>query len=518
MSFFDKTADEFEEFLVSRLQLSGVAIQLPAATIATWYREFLEQKIPNEVRIGSVQPDFEQVFVALQNEVTKNESWREAATSGTGTMILSLIAAGIVYNQTSIIRAAQETSLDTARLDNSVYSITRMLGVRISRKTPSKVKTLLTNSQPVSEQIIPAYTRWSVGRDTYFNRDIVVFQQGQTSLENIELHEGNVVEETFEATGKEYQRYEVGLPDFSISNEDVRLFVNNVEWFSTDQGIWSHTKENVFGEYTTAKGNVEIQFGNGINGNIPPTGSTIRIQYARTLGTRGANKSTNEDVVCQTNSNINGLTSSKSAGGGDEEDAQFYKLNAPYIHAAQNKAVTRDQYRSIVMTYPGIVDAEVRGQQDIDPNDPKLFNRVLVTALRYNGVAWTEDEWSDFKVWLNQRSLIGVQLVREDPEPTIIDVKAQVFCLQNTNLNATRLALVNHLRSVFSIRRGSLGRNLFRDDIHKALRNEPSSRKKVTHTILLSPSFDIYVRQYGFVNLRNIELDMQYSERSSVDA
>jgi hypothetical protein len=158
----------------------------------------------------------------------------------------------------------------------------------------------------------------------------------------------------------------------------------------------------------------------------------------------------------------------------------------------------------------------VQGQQHIDPSNPIYFNKIYVTALRELGRTWTEPEWEDFKTWLEQRSLIGVQINREDPKAVVIDVVARVFCLQNANLKSVRMSLTSHLKNTFGIRYGSLGRALYRDDIHKALRNEPVTKGFVTHVILDSPAFDARVNQSGFVRIRNIDLIMDYSERRKI--
>jgi len=517
MSFFDKTAESFAKYLKSQLSARGVSVRDVTDTeVATWYRTFLSDSLPSEIRLSAVSPDFEEIYTALLTEVTKYESWRDASVSATGSMLLSMIAAGIAYNQTAIIRAAQETSLDTARLPNSIYAMARMLGVRIQRKTPSKVLVTLTNSNTTVEQIIPAYSRWNVGRETYFNRSLVAFRQGEATITEVELFEGEILEEVFESSGLPYQRFEVGIPDFSTSDQDVVCFVNNVEWTRTERGVWSHSGENVFQEDTTAQGSAEIHFGNGEYGNIPPSGAEVRVRIARTIGTLGASASPNLDVTCQVNAAVTGLTTSASVGGGSEKEPNFYRQNAPSLHLSRNKAVTSTEYASIITSYPGVVDAVVRGQQQIDPNDPKYFNKVYVTALREEGKPWTDQEWDDFEVWLEQRSLIGVQLNRQDPKAVVIDVKAKVFCVPNANLKSVRMAIISHLKSTFGIRLGSLGRALYRDDVHKAMRNEPTSRSLVTHVILENPTFDARVDQSGFVLLRNIELEMDYGERKRV--
>lgn len=519
MTFYDKTATSFADYILKNLAAKGVKTTglVTKDDFSSWYRTFMTEQLPTQIRLSGVAPDFEQIFTALQVEVTKNASWNDVSVSATGSMLLAAVAEGIAYAQASIIRAAQETALDTARLPNSVYAIVRMLGVRIQRKTPSLVNVTLTNSDTTVEQIIQPYSRWSVGRDVYFNRSIVVFKQGETTLEDVELYEGDIIEERFVSNGEPYQRFEIGLPDFTLSNEDIQCFVGGVEWEKSDGGVWSYGAENIFQEDTTARGTAEITFGSGEYGNIPTNGAEILFRYARTRGETGAYAVANADVTCQSNSNVSGFTASGSQGGGDEKDFEFYKVNGPSLHSSINKAVTREQYKALIATYPGIVDAEALGQQHVDPSDPKLFNRVKVTALKYDGVNFTDDEWETFKLWLEDRSLIGVHLERADPSAVIVDIKADVYCLQKANLKSVRQSLETHLRDVFKIRTGLLGRSLYRDDVHRALKNEDATRNLITHVVLKSPATDVKIDEHSFIKLRNITLNVNYSERDTID-
>lgn len=516
MSYYDRVSAPIAEYIFSQLSNSGAQLgNVTADTIASWYRDYMNANPPTPVALEDVAPDFEEIYTALQNEVIKSESWRDASVSSTGNLLLSAIAAGIEYNMAGIIRAAQETMLDTARAPNSVYAIARMLGVRLLRKRPVSVVVSLSNNQLNTIHVIPAFTQFSVGTVKFFNRDQIVFNEGQAQQAGVVLHQGLVVDEVFSATGEIHQRYEVGLPNFTTADEDIECFVNDVPWTIVQDGLWRYPKQKVVMDRTTAKGTAELIFGNGQYGEVPVKNSTVRFVYARTEGTLAANATVGLAVKCLTNAAIKGLTTTGILGGGDERDHEFYRLNASTLFAGRNKAVTAAQYKSLVLTYDDVIDCSVLGQQLIDPNDPKLFNQVYVSVLTASGIPWATNQWNDFEKWLRERSMIGVNLVRKDPSPVVLDVTATIYCKPNANLQAIKNSLEQHLSESLKPSLGSIGRNVYKSDVYEILTTEPSTMDSITHVKLAAPSLDISVNNSSYVQLRKVTLTCQYGERSA---
>lgn len=516
MSYYDRVSGPIAAFLHSQLSNSGVSLgNITEDTIAEWYRQYMEANAPTPVALEDVTPDFEEIFTALQMEVTKSDSWRDASVSSTGNLILSAIAGGVAYNQTAVVRAAQETMLDTARLPNSIFAIARMLGVRLLRKKSAAVRVTLNNSNLNAIHVIPPFTQWSVGRAKFFNRDQIVFNEGQAQQTNVVLYQGTVMEETFTSNGKIHQRYEVGLANFTTSDEDLECFVDGEPWVNVQDGLWRYPKQKVYIDLTTAKGAAEIIFGNGVYGDVPPQGAEMKFVYARTDGAAGAFPTIGLSVKCLTNASITGITTTASLGGGDERDHEFYRVNAPTLFSGRGKAVTREQYKSLVLTYNDVIDCSVLGQQDIDPNDPKLFNLAHVSVLTASATPWSTDQWADFVKWLTARSMIGVHLVRKDPTPVILDVTATIYCKPNSNLQAIKNSVEKYLQESLKPQLGSIGRNVYRSDIYEILTTDEASAPYITHVKLATPTLDMTVNNSSYVKLRNVNLTCVYGERST---
>ena len=70
-------------------------------------------------------------------------------------------------------------------------------------------------------------------------------------------------------------------------------------------------------------------------------------------------------------SSITTLTVTSASGGGDPETVDSIKFNAPLKYASQGRAVTPDDYKSIIPSlYSNIRSIQVWGGED---NDPAIY-------------------------------------------------------------------------------------------------------------------------------------------------
>src|SRR5438093_9888826 len=96
--------------------------------------------------LSQTTPDFESLVIQLQLFLNSRATWADLLTSSTGQTLIEMMAAVGTFNQFAIEVAAREGFLDTAVRESSVYAITRMLGVRISRKNPAGCDVTLTRT------------------------------------------------------------------------------------------------------------------------------------------------------------------------------------------------------------------------------------------------------------------------------------------------------------------------------------------------------------------------------------
>lgn len=125
----------------------------------------------------------------------------------------------------------------------------------------------------------------------------------------------------------------------------------------------------------------EISFGNGVYGQKVSNGNYIQCTFVRSSGVIGNNAKTFSFPGTYTyNGNpylIEVVPQTVSSGGGDAEDAEELRFNIPYHYRRQNRVVTADDYRTLILaTYTNVNSINVWGGED---NVPPVFGKVFIS-------------------------------------------------------------------------------------------------------------------------------------------
>jgi hypothetical protein len=518
MAYADRISPLVGEYVYNQLldNRARLPTGLDVDQISTWVQTAIEDNAPDAVALGDLLPDFEEVYARFQQVLREYDSWEDISMAGTGNMLVSVMAAAVNLLQVAVIRSAQETHRDTQKLPNSIYALARTLGNRILRRRPAEVEVTLTNDDDSEIQFIPAYSQFTIGNQKFFNRDVIVFNEGVTELEAVMLYEGIVNTEAFSSTGEQYQRIEIGRRDFTTSDSDIVVTVNGVNYDRKTDGIWKYGKVEAFSDFTTPRGMSELIFGNGINGIIPPVNETISVTWVRTVGAEANSVLTDLSVSCNDNSNIGGITTTAIENGDNQREAEHYRLVGPYGFASRGVGVGHDDMEAIALDYQSVGDCKVRGQRRINPNDNSLMCMIFITMLPIDGSVWNETQWGRFEDYMQEKSVLNFILNREDPVRVDIHLNADIYCVPNSNLLSVKTELISNLLEYFAIRRGSLGRSVYRSDIDGILKGKGEIATKITHFKLNSPGVDLAIQPLHFAMLsaENITLNMHYGERA----
>lgn len=257
--------------------------------------------------LSNTTPDVDSLILQMQLYVSSKQSWKDLIASGTGQTLIELMASVGCFNQFAIESAARECFLTTAARDSSVYAITRMLGVRINRKSPAHVEVSITrpSSRIGTLEVIPKFSQWTVNGVKFFNRENISFQIGKVSpviygkdssgaLVELPttLYEGEVRQQILQSDTSTFREIYLEEPGFVVSNEDVRVVVvsktgDRVAWtpLQEGQGIWmSGPGDNKYYNSTSGFGDAILAFGDGFHGAVPPPVCNIEVTYAVTNG------------------------------------------------------------------------------------------------------------------------------------------------------------------------------------------------------------------------------------------
>jgi hypothetical protein len=140
----------------------------------------------------------------------------------------------------------------------------------------------------------------------------------------------------------------------------------------------------------TPNGYYEVTFSDGnILGKRPSAGNLIRISY---LSTKGSLANAASTFTPKTQVSVGGVatditvtTVSNSAGGDDKESVESIKKNAPRAFATQQRLVTAEDYKAIILQrYSSVLeDCIAWGGND---NVPPIYGRVYVSLKFKTGV------------------------------------------------------------------------------------------------------------------------------------
>lgn len=479
-------------------------------------QEAFEAVVPAKLELDTTIPDFEGILLQVVQILQNSDAWKDIIPSSTGQTLLRNIVAGISYAVYGNERALQESFVHIAMSETSIMEGTRALGVRPQRRIPSRVNCRLTRPDNGTILTIPAMSRFSIRDFDFFNREQFVFNVFDVSLD-VTLYQGTVLELEATAEGIPYERIEIGSENNKISDQDVYVTVAGELWERRSEAPFHFKKnEQCFYDDTLHNGNVEIQFGNGIFGKVPPMGELVKIQWAETEGV-AANFPTFglqvSQLEAQSGVDITGVTMSAIYAGNERLLPGFYRANAPYIRASNERAVRGLDYRTVALTYPGVIDALFRGQRQLNPGKRNWMNIIGATIL--TSVPWSDLEWSTFIDYMKEKDIYQCEFLRMDPVPVDTVISGTVFCQPSTDLNIVKSRLIEDVHSAFGPRAGSLGYSIYNSDVSDVLEGRDEYAELVEYIRDVVPEDIVLDSPVKYIRIVGVNLDMRYTTRST---
>ena len=379
--------------------------------------------------------DFDQVKSNLKQFLRNQSEFADYDFEGSGmSVLLDTLAYNTHYLGFNANMLGNEMFLDSAEIRSSVVSLAKMLGY-----TPSSVvapvadiSLTLTNATGASVTM-PAGTAFSTSVDgTAFNYvtnsdQTITPLDGVYAFSNFKIYEGTRVtfEYTTDSTNEE-QRYIV-----NNSNADLTTLTVLVQNSSSDTTSFTYKKaSSIAGVSATDKvyfcqevenGKFEIYFGDGVTGFKPSDGNIVKLTYIVTnkSASNGASTFTLSGTVGGFTGSVS--TNSISSGGTEAESIASVKLNAPLQYAAQDRAVTAADYKTLVkQIYPSASAIQVWGGED---NSVPSYGRVFISIKAADGTNLTSAEKEDIRTQLEDYAVASVRPVLSDPETTFIVLK-----------------------------------------------------------------------------------------------
>jgi len=339
--------------------------------------------------------DFADIKNNLKNFLKQQTEFNDYDFEGSGlNVLLDVLAYNTHYNALNAHYSLNESFLDSAQIRGNVVTRAKLLGYTPRSVLSPRATVNIVVTKPNSGTI-PTVLELTKG--TKLNTVVsgeefqfVVLNTQQATLSgttwtfnNVTLVEGNTRELKYRVDNDiENQKFQLSDFDADTSTLRVRVQANEESTafdvytkFETLKGVDSTSK--VYYLQENPSGYYEVYFGDGVTGFKPTNNNIVTVDYVTTKGTEsnGANSFTMVDDI-GTFDNIAVSLVAAAAGGAEEETMESIRFNAPLTFISQNRAVTADDYASIIKKeFSNIDSISTWGGED---NDPPDYGRVYV--------------------------------------------------------------------------------------------------------------------------------------------
>ena len=412
-------------------------------------------------RLNVTELDFDDIKTNLKTFMRNQSEFTDYDFEGSGiNALLDVLAYNTHYLSMNLNMAANESFLDTASIRSSVVSHAKTLGyIPNSPRAPiATVDVTLNNIGALSSATIPAGFVFNTTIDSVSYQFVTVSQHntnvvdGIIKFTSIPIYEGTYVTNRYTVdTQNIEQKYILNDENADTTTLTVEVFnsassTNSTTYTqATDITQVSATSE-VFFLQESADNKFEIYFGDGVVGKALSDGNIVRMKYVVTNrdAADGASSFTTSTTISGI-SNLSILTTGVADGGANRESIQSIKFNAPLDFASQGRAVTANDYKSIVpKVYANTKSVQVYGGED---NDIPVYGRVYISIVPTQGSITASAKEQIVQNLKNEFTITSVTPVIIDPE--YIDIRLSVnFQYNSKNTVKTSETLIANVRNV----------------------------------------------------------------------
>jgi hypothetical protein len=407
-------------------------------------------------RLKVSEMDFDTIKANLKTFMTEQDTFQDYNFEGSAlSSMLDVMAYVTHYNAINANFAINETFLDSARLRPSVVSHAKMLGytprssypavayIDVKVNSPTGVLSDDNTYLPLTMNKGTVFTSTIDGVSYKFVNDqtltTTIDANGEYIFSNVRILQGSykTTEYVFDKDSAEAYlipfenavtselTVKVQASDTNTAQETFDAVVNVTEVTATSQVYF--LEESRTGVY-------EVKFGDGVLGQKLDNGNIIQLE---TLVTD--NDAANGAAVfamsgtIQGNTNVTLTVNQKAQGGSTKEDVESIKFNAPLSFVSQNRAVTPDDYKTIIQNNYANIDAiTVWGGED---NDPPDYGKVYISIKPKDAEVVTEaDKTLIISQYLKPKNVVSITPEIVDPKYTYIYL--DVFFKYNPNVTA----------------------------------------------------------------------------------
>ena len=406
--------------------------------------------------------DFEDVKTTLKEYLKSNSNFTDYDFEGSNlSTILDVLAYNTYITSYNANMVANEVFIDTATLRENVVALARNVGYTPrSRKASTSAISFSVNATNITPKPASITLRkgtvaaskgvfGSSGGSFCILDDITVpVINGVAAFNEIPIYEGTVVEKNFTYSARNPQQKFI-LPNVGIDTDLIRVGVKNsasstatVKYSLQDNLFYVGSDSKIYFLQEVADERYEIFFGDGVFGKKLDDQNYVTVTYLVTNGDAGNGISSfafNGRLTYVRDGSEYTVTSGislvipeyRSRGGSAIEEVESVRKFAPKIYATQNRAVTADDYETLIPAkiYPDTESISVFGGEELIPPQ---YGKVFISIKPRFGDFLPNLIKDNIKLKLKKYAVAGVVPEILDLKYLYLETSSRVY--YNTNL------------------------------------------------------------------------------------
>ena len=377
--------------------------------------------------------DFDGIKANLKTFLSQQDEFTDYDFEGSGmSVLLDTLAYNTHYLAYNANMLANEMYLDSADLRSSVVSLAKQVGYTPTSCTASTATIdVLVNNASGATLTMSRGTKFTTtvdGQSYSFvnNADVSIPPaSGIYKFSNLVIHEGSYLNYKYTTNTSDIDQRFI-IPNDSV---DTTTLTVKVQASSSDSTTRTYTlatgitgiddTSEVYFLQEVEGGRFEVYFGDGVMGKAISDGNIVIFDYINTNrdAANGASSFTLSGTVGGFSS-ATVTTISNAAGGTGLESITSIKYNAPRDYSAQDRAVTAEDYKTLVKSlYANAQSVQVYGGEDAAIPD---YGKVYISIKAKSGSNLTVATKESIVTSLKSYAVASVTPVIIDPETTYI--------------------------------------------------------------------------------------------------
>tara|TARA_B100001059_G_scaffold232753_1_gene271267 strand:- start:9154 stop:11064 length:1911 start_codon:yes stop_codon:yes gene_type:complete len=372
--------------------------------------------------------DFNDIREQIKDYLRSNSNFTDFDFEGSNfSILIDTLAYNSYITAYNTNMAVNESFIDSATLRENVVSLARNIGY-VPRSKKAATARITFSAQVSARSVTLKKGVVALGGAENSNyifsipEDITASpnSQGVVTFSNVEIFEGNLLKKTFTIDDSQPdQKFILPTPSIDTSTIRVQTVGTAIEEYTPYTNIFNvdaDTRLYLVQEISDEK--YQILFGDNILGKRPANGTKVEVTYIETTGeaANGASSFTfsgqlvarKEGRDRNVTNNISAVTTLQAAEQGDDiEDIDTIKYLAPRVYASQYRAVTADDYTSLIpFLYPNVESVSAYGGEELDPPQ---YGKVFITIKPKNGDFLSDIAKDNIKSKLKEYTIAGIR-------------------------------------------------------------------------------------------------------------